>query len=77
MWVFGYGSLMCDDGWETAYGGSRVDRAVLMEHRRSFNKKSVNRRPLFSTQHIHRQKWSEMKQLNQSVMIVRVYYEYT
>ncbi len=40
MWVFGYGSLMWD-GWEQALGGTRVDRAVLIAHRRSFNKKSV------------------------------------
>lgn len=40
MWVFGYGSLMWD-GWEQTIGGLRVDRAVLVDHRRSFNKKSV------------------------------------
>lgn len=40
MWVFGYGSLMWD-GWERALGGTRVDRAFLSNHRRSFNKKSV------------------------------------
>ncbi|MEO8595371.1 MAG: gamma-glutamylcyclotransferase [Candidatus Solibacter sp.] len=40
MWVFGYGSLMWD-GWEDALGGSRVDRAALVNYRRSFNKKST------------------------------------
>lgn len=29
------------DGWEQPFGGMRVDRAVLIGHRRSFNKKSV------------------------------------
>lgn len=40
MWVFGYGSLMWD-GWEQALAGQRVDRAVLPDYRRSFNKKST------------------------------------
>lgn len=40
MWIFGYGSLMWD-GWEEARGGSRVDRAALLDYRRSFNKKST------------------------------------
>jgi glutathione-specific gamma-glutamylcyclotransferase len=40
MWVFGYGSLMWD-GWESRFGGSRSDGAVLSGYRRSFNKKSV------------------------------------
>jgi type I restriction enzyme S subunit len=39
-WVFGYGSLMWD-GWETAFGGKRVDGANLVGYRRAFNKKSV------------------------------------
>jgi cation transport protein ChaC len=40
VWLFGYGSLMWD-GWEQPFGGTREDRAVLLGHRRSFNKKSV------------------------------------
>lgn len=40
MSVFGYGSLMWD-GWEQTIGGLREERAVLVEYRRSFNKKSV------------------------------------
>ena len=40
MWVFGYGSLMWD-GWEQPFGGTRVDKAALMNHRRSFNKSST------------------------------------
>jgi len=40
MWVFGYGSLMWD-GWEEVLGGRRLDRAVLADYRRSFNKKST------------------------------------
>jgi glutathione-specific gamma-glutamylcyclotransferase len=43
MWVFGYGSLMCD-GWEERERpvvGLRVDSAALAGYRRSFNKKSV------------------------------------
>src|SRR5581483_11232502 len=40
MRVFGYGSLMWD-GWERTFGGLRADGAVLVSHRRSFNKKSV------------------------------------
>lgn len=41
MWVFGYGSLMWD-GWETAFAGSRADRAVLPGYRRAFTKRSTS-----------------------------------
>ncbi len=40
MWVFGYGSLMWDQ-WEQQFGGIRVDRAALVNYRRSFNKAST------------------------------------
>jgi glutathione-specific gamma-glutamylcyclotransferase len=39
MWVFGYGSLMWDD-WETAFGCTRKEVAVLPGFRRDFNKAS-------------------------------------
>jgi cation transport protein ChaC len=42
MWLFGYGSLMWD-GWETRYGCRRRVHAVAPEHRRVFNKKSLER----------------------------------
>lgn len=42
MWLFGYGSLMWD-GWETAYGCVRREYAVAHNHRRVFNKKSLER----------------------------------
>lgn len=42
MWLFGYGSLMWD-GWETRYGCVRREHAVAHEHRRVFNKKSLER----------------------------------
>jgi glutathione-specific gamma-glutamylcyclotransferase len=41
MWIFAYGSLMWD-GWERSFGATRIDGAVLANHRRSFNKKSVS-----------------------------------
>ena len=40
MWIFGYGSLMWDN-WEKNYDGRKVDRAILKDYRRSFNKSSV------------------------------------
>jgi glutathione-specific gamma-glutamylcyclotransferase len=40
MWVFGYGSLMWD-GWEQKLGGTHVERTVLADYRRSFNKNST------------------------------------
>lgn len=44
MWVFGYGSLLCDhDPWESGFGCVRRVLATLERHRRSFNKSSVER----------------------------------
>ena len=40
MWVFGFGSLMWDN-WETKYNGTKIDRAILKDFRRSFNKSSL------------------------------------
>lgn len=42
MWLFGYGSLMWD-GWETRYGCRQRVHAVAPQHRRVFNKKSLER----------------------------------
>jgi len=40
MWVFAFGSLMAD-GWERDFDCLSRVRAELLDHRRSFNKKSV------------------------------------
>lgn len=40
MWVFGYGSLMCD-GWETEYRCLRREIAELPGYQRVFNKAST------------------------------------
>lgn len=40
MWVFGYGSLMCD-GWEKEFQGRKYVRAKLNNYRRNFNKSSI------------------------------------
>ncbi|MDJ0512550.1 MAG: gamma-glutamylcyclotransferase [Methyloceanibacter sp.] len=42
MWLFGYGSLMWD-GWEAEYGCLQRVHATAPEHRRIFNKKSLER----------------------------------
>ncbi|MEM7399505.1 MAG: gamma-glutamylcyclotransferase [Pseudomonadota bacterium] len=42
MLLFGYGSLMWD-GWEAAYGCLQRVHATAPEHRRIFNKKSLER----------------------------------
>jgi cation transport protein ChaC len=40
MWVFGYGSLMCD-GWEARFGCVERSTAKINGYRRTLNKKSV------------------------------------
>ena len=42
VWIFGYGSLMWD-GWENTYGCTRRVVADLPDHRRVFNKASIER----------------------------------
>jgi len=42
MWLFVYGSLMWEDTLEKL-GGRRFDNAVLRNHKRDFNKQSVER----------------------------------
>jgi cation transport regulator ChaC len=42
MWLFVYGSLMCEDTLEKL-GGKRFDAAFLRNYRRDFNKQSVER----------------------------------
>lgn len=42
MWVFGYGSLMCDD-WQTEFGCLRCCVADLPGYTRKLNKASVER----------------------------------
>lgn len=42
MWLFVYGSLMCEDTLEKL-GGKRSDGAFLRNYRRNFNKQSVER----------------------------------
>ena len=42
VWIFGYGPLMWD-GWENAYGCTRRVVADLPDHRRAFNKASIER----------------------------------
>src|ERR1700682_2404810 len=42
MWIFGYGSLMCD-AWEQQFGGLRKEEAELLSFRRDFNKASTSR----------------------------------
>jgi cation transport protein ChaC len=42
MWLFVYGSLMCEDTLEKL-GGKRFDGAFLKNYRRDFNKQSVER----------------------------------
>jgi len=41
VWVFGYGSLMWDGGWEAGFGCTTREQATLAGFRRDFNKGSV------------------------------------
>ena len=42
MWIFGYGSLMCEN-WEQEFGCLRKEEAELLSFRRDFNKASTSR----------------------------------